>query len=474
MDAVLRVDLQLHLAVSPTLVGDVLIHLGRAEPPLRAGKLRQGGLQRHCCVFLLHLQVSRLVMLMVHAAPSEILKQLEGIHAIGLWVLDLGATGCWGRVLAVFLGPTERPRLLAPRGHHRHAPVGHAGPQTSMKGRLEIPHGAQLLPHPGALHNALILGELPWLFCPFAQERLRGHLPSEHASLHGCVAALDLWHIQEPSAATSDHATRERQLWDCLQAALVETPGPVRDARAALEQRPDARVLLEALELLVRADVRVGVIKADDQAYVQQVGLHVVDEGATIGPMVQGPPDAVGDSAGHVVLRLDLPHFLDTEAIVLWRRALPEAILRHDRLTEGSSTALCKDRLLPQQLHAGLKDVLLPAILGYPHVPELDADHGTALPDHRLTGGEARVNLHTELLSLLREPPAEHAQGNDVVAVLAEGRRQVQQGAGDVHSAPLVRQPIEGVAHHRGVERSASLLPIRNQFVQCAWLEHVP
>merc|ERR1719414_2742195 len=44
MHAILRVDLQAHLAV---LIGQVLVHSGWAEPPLWAIILRQGHLQRH-------------------------------------------------------------------------------------------------------------------------------------------------------------------------------------------------------------------------------------------------------------------------------------------------------------------------------------------------------------------------------------------------------------------------------------------
>merc|ERR1719422_620463 len=65
--AILRVDLQAHLAI---LIGQILIDLGWAEPPLWTVIRRQGHLQWHRGLLGLHLQVCRLIMLVVDSAPD--------------------------------------------------------------------------------------------------------------------------------------------------------------------------------------------------------------------------------------------------------------------------------------------------------------------------------------------------------------------------------------------------------------------
>mmetsp|Transcript_108417 Transcript_108417/g.288559 ORF Transcript_108417/g.288559 Transcript_108417/m.288559 type:complete len:262 (-) Transcript_108417:137-922(-) len=176
----------------------------------------------------------------------------------------------------------------------------------------------------------------------------------------------------------------------------------------------------------------------------------------------------------HVVLGCDLPHLLDAEPVVLRADALPEVEARHDVLAEGPPAALGEDGLLAQELHAGLEGVLALPVLADAHVPELDAAHGAVLSDDGLAGCEARVDLHAELLRLLPEPAAELPEGDHVVAMLAERRRQVDQEARNFHGALPVWQPVEGVAHDRSVEGGAPLLPVRKELVERARLEDVP
>lgn len=52
----------------------------------------------------------------------------------------------------------------------------------------------------------------------------------------------------------------------------------IRYALASLNKLSHLGVGLEALELLVRIDIRVFIVQADDQADVNIVGCHVVEE----------------------------------------------------------------------------------------------------------------------------------------------------------------------------------------------------
>mmetsp|Transcript_100221 Transcript_100221/g.269175 ORF Transcript_100221/g.269175 Transcript_100221/m.269175 type:complete len:448 (+) Transcript_100221:603-1946(+) len=447
MHAVLCIDLQLRLAL---LIRHVFVNLRGAEAALRPVVDRQRDLQRHLRLLWLHLQVRGLVVLVVHTAPDQVIKDFECVNAVRLWVLNLLAGSSRLRVLGVLLAPLEGPRLHAPREHERRGAIGHARHHAQMPGWLEVPHGVELFPNPRALDTVLVHRQLHGGRA-LAQQSLRGGLARERAGLHGRVAALDLRHVEESRSATSDHAAREGQLRNRLDAALVQDPGAIGDASAPLQKCLHTRVQLELLELLVRAQVGVRVVQANDHADVNQVALHVVDEGTTISHLVQWPADCVHDRAGAEVLVWDLPYFLDAEAVVLRAHALAEVVLLHDGLAQGASATLREDGLLAEELHASRVLILLLAILGDPDVLELDADHLAVLSEDGDVGREAWVDLHTHRLGLLREPAAQLAQRADVVAVLPQRRRQVEEGRRDRDRSRASGQPIERVARHRGV-----------------------
>mmetsp|Transcript_122628 Transcript_122628/g.332987 ORF Transcript_122628/g.332987 Transcript_122628/m.332987 type:complete len:318 (-) Transcript_122628:642-1595(-) len=317
MHAILRVDLQFH-AVS-RLIRHVLVNLGRAESALGACVLLKRDLHGHVSLVWLHLEMRRLVVLVIHPAPDQILQQLKRVDAVWLRILDPLALLRRPGVLAVAPRPPEGPGLLASGHHHSEPAVGQPGPHAGVPSWLEVPHSLQLLPHPRALHVRLVPGHLQrlrGLGCVY--QRLRRRLASEHAGLHGGVAPLDLGDVEESRAASCKHASGERQLRHCLHAPLVQDAGAVRDALAAFQDRLDTRMVLEPLELLIWAHPGVAVAQAHHHAYVDQVRLHVVDEGTAVGRHVQRPPDCVDHGPGHVVLLRDLPHLLDPEAVVLW------------------------------------------------------------------------------------------------------------------------------------------------------------
>ena len=70
-----------------------------------------------------------------------------------------------------------------------------------------------------------------------------------------------------------------------LEAAFVERSSAIADALGVLEQRTDVRMQLEALELLVRTEIGVAVVEADDKAnhHIALVVLfQVIDERSAV------------------------------------------------------------------------------------------------------------------------------------------------------------------------------------------------
>lgn len=58
-----------------------------------------------------------------------------------------------------------------------------------------------------------------WIFCRDSRENGLG---SQHATLHSCVGAFNLWDIHETRAAANQHSSRERQFWDGLERSTRE------------------------------------------------------------------------------------------------------------------------------------------------------------------------------------------------------------------------------------------------------------
>src|SRR5690606_567912 len=93
-----------------------------------------------------------------------------------------------------------------------------------------------------------------------------------------------------------------------------------------------------------------------------------------------------------------------------------------------------------------------------------NAIDGTVLVVEHLGGGEAGEDLDPEGLGLFRQPAAQVAEADDVVAVVVHGLRHEQ--AGHFDAAGGAGEDVDVVAIHGGVEGSVALLPVGEQFVQ--------
>ena len=111
---------------------------------------------------------------------------------------------------------------------------------------------------------------------------------------------------------------------------------------------------LEALELVEGRQVRVLVVEADHEADATPAVLQVIQERAAVGLRIERPALAVDDEALVVLVRRDLPQFLDADAVVLRIDAVAQVELLHQLLRERPAAAFGEQRVLRVQLHAGL------------------------------------------------------------------------------------------------------------------------
>mmetsp|Transcript_2173 Transcript_2173/g.5016 ORF Transcript_2173/g.5016 Transcript_2173/m.5016 type:complete len:260 (+) Transcript_2173:950-1729(+) len=206
---------------------------------------------------------------------------------------------------------------------------------------------------------------------------------------------------------------------------------------------------------------------------MKKVRLHVVDEATSIAHQIQGPTHCVSHCARPVVFRENFPHLLDTKAIVLRRHTLSQIELLHDLFTQGASAAFSQDGLLRKQFHAWFKGILFLAILSNAHISQLHTGHRAICCVHRGISRKTCVDFHAHSLGLFTQPTTQLAERDDVVSLLPQLWRQVQQGIGHRDCQVFIGKPVEGVAGHRRIKWSPSFFPVRQKLLQSSWFEDI-
>src|SRR5690606_22349125 len=140
------------------------------------------------------------------------------------------------------------------------------------------------------------------------------------------------------------------QLRQALQAALVERARAVRDASAALEGRPDCRMQLEALEFVIGTQIGILIVEADDEADGDLPVLQVIEKRPAVGGVVERPAGGVQDKAGPVLRRVDLPQFLQADAVGLRLDAPAQIEALHELLAQIAAAAFGEKGVLAVEL----------------------------------------------------------------------------------------------------------------------------
>ena len=176
-----------------------------------------------------------------------------------------------------------------PSGHRLERRVRESPPQAAVEARLDVAHPLQLAPAvrraPARLEarGAAGLGQV---------------LGGEHAAADRLVHALDLRHVERAGRVADEEQARRVHARQRLPAAGGDRARAVGEDLAALEQRPDLRVVLELLERLEGLEARVLVVEPGDVADVHAVAVEVIQEAAAVGARVDRPADRVLDQAG--------------------------------------------------------------------------------------------------------------------------------------------------------------------------------
>ena len=112
---------------------------------------------------------------------------------------------------------------------------------------------------------------------------------------------------------------------------------------------------LEALEFLEGRQVGVLVVQVDDEADGDLVVLEMVEERAAAGLHVERPAEGMLDQAGLAVFRLDLPEFLDADAVFCGSRPSSRLYLAISCLASEPRTPSPISTYLPSSAMPGAK-----------------------------------------------------------------------------------------------------------------------
>ena len=212
---------------------------------------------------------------------------------------------------------------------------------------------------------------------------------------------------------------------DRVPAAFGDHLGAGLDDRAALDELLDELVLLEPHERVLRVEVVVLPVEADDHADGEVVLLAGVDDAAA---EHAGTEDRRPDRIAHrvddpaarelvVLLGRDLDQLLDAEREELGRLAL-EARLLDEPLGDQAVAAFGQDDELRLDRLAFDVVGLLVAFLVDALIDELDARGDAVAVEDHVVGGKARQDLDAHAPGDPAQPLREPADGDGVVAVM--------------------------------------------------------
>src|SRR5579862_1576079 len=354
----------------------------------------------------------------------------------------------------------ESPRRLPAKEIGVERRIEEARPKPVAKRRTDVACSAKLRPDPRGGERAAVVSR------GMTPQTPKDGLGCDHARFHRGVAALDLRHIEKAGRAADHNPAREADARDRLKAALVQSTRAISDAPAAGESGPDRGMGLEALKLLERAQIRIVVVEADNEADRDLAVLEMIEKRSAISLAIERPADRVDDAAGMMLGRIDLPQLFDADTVSLRPAVAAEIELRLEALGQRAAAALGKERLLGDELDARLELRRRLAVFANPLRAGRNPAHAPQLVIEHFRRGKAGIDLDPERLRLFAEPAAEIGNADDVVAAIVHLRwRRQAKGA-------ALGQEQETIVHRRRYQRRAALPPIRQQLIERARLEH--
>ena len=218
---------------------------------------------------------------------------------------------------------------------------------------------------------------------------------------------------------------------------------------------------LVSLKIVVRVGRRVLVVEPGDQADVQNVVCHPVDEAAAERLVRQRESERVNDHPGRHRARFAPPNLFHASRVRHRIAILVERQFRDRLLGEGSPRALGENHDFRHEIGAGFVIRFRFAVVVDSFIADAHADDARIVPQQLLSRKRWK-DVGAEFLCDTAHPFRQLLQTRDVLAVIFHHRRHERTWDGKL---PGVRHVPHRVARHRRLERRL-LAPIGQQFVK--------
>src|SRR6266851_3596147 len=221
-----------------------------------------------------------------------------------------------------------------------------------------------------------------------------------------------------------------------------------------------------SLKFVVRIERRIAIVETNDEADVDDAILHAVDESTAERLGVERPPERVNDRAGCEAIIRKLPELLHAERVNL--RIFSIVKIEHARqlFAQRAAWTFRDDRDLRADIDARLVVRLSLTEFVDSFVSDTNPHHPSAL-DQDARRGELGKNVDTFFGADWSEPSHELTEGDDVVAVVLDGRRKDRS-----RELPVLRHQPEGVIGDWRFDRASAREPIGHQLTDSARIHH--
>src|SRR2546430_2783110 len=199
--------------------------------------------------------------------------------------------------------------ILQARAHHPQ-------PAPMAKARVKVSIAPQLWRDPALPYSLFVALQ----FCRreiVDEQSFKNRFGGQHAALNRRVNSLQAGRVQKPRAISDNQDPVGVHLRHRVPAAGGNRLGAVTNHLAAAKQLRHEWMRLKSLELSVRIDERIAIIKPGHVAEIQDAVLHSINPATPVRPLIGRKAERVRDSSGRITIVGQFPKFLYAEAINL-------------------------------------------------------------------------------------------------------------------------------------------------------------
>src|SRR5262245_8410955 len=300
-----------------------------------------------------------------------------------------------------------------------------------------------------------------------SRQRLEDRFGGEHSRLHRHVDAFEPLRIEEAGRIADDQKSVAVIFRLREKAAFGDGFRAVMQHLAAFEHLRNRRMQFELIEEPVWIGERVVVIQPDDEADVEQVVPHPVDEPSAEGVVGQRVTERV-----HHEARLDapfrqFPYFLHSDSVNLRVAVFVESELLDKLLGQRAARPFAQHGHLGEDVGPRLVILLRLAVLADALVARAHAYDPVVLVVEQLGAGEFGNEHDVRRLDDGPQPAYKLVQTYDVFTVVPERRRDDRRP--DLEATGQIRNVLFA---DLGFERRAEFLVIGQQLRERADVHH--